>query len=83
MQENGLIRMVTLLSKFVISLTGKQKITIQIPFNISRNDNEIRQRFDHLMEYILRHTFLRNHGENEAGKLVPDFSLVFQKLCMM
>ena len=36
-------------------------------------------RFSQLIEYKERNIFFRNHAENEAGKLVPDLLLFFEK----
>ena len=35
--------------------------------------------FGQLIEYILKHKFLQNHEENEAGILVSDLFLYFRK----
>ena len=37
-------------------------------------------KFDQLIQYILRNIFVKNHAENEAGKLVPDLFLFFKKV---
>ena len=36
-------------------------------------------KFGQLIEYNKRNIFLQNHTENEAGRLVLDFSLFFKK----
>ena len=36
-------------------------------------------KFGQLMGYNKRNVFLRNHAENEAEKLIPDFFLFFEK----
>ena len=36
-------------------------------------------KFGQLVEYNRRNFFLKNHAENEAGRLVPDRFLFFQK----
>ena len=51
MQENGLIRKVTLNSKFVTSQPGKQLITIHILPCISKSKGNQTIKFDQLIEY--------------------------------
>ena len=36
-------------------------------------------KFCQLIEFNNRNIFLKNHVENEAGRLVPDFFLQFKK----
>ena len=51
MQENGLIRKIRLLSKFMASQIGKQIIMIHILPNISRSKGSETNKFGQLMEY--------------------------------
>ena len=37
-------------------------------------------KFDQLIEYNVRNIFFKNHVENETGRLVPDFFLIFRNL---
>ena len=39
-------------------------------------------KFGHLIEIIRKILFFKNHAENEAGRLVPDIFLFFEKLSM-
>ena len=36
-------------------------------------------KFDQLIEYNKRNIFLKNHAENEAGRLIPDLFFFFLK----
>ena len=36
-------------------------------------------KFDQLIEYNKRNIFLKNHAENEAGRLIPDLFFFFKK----
>ena len=36
-------------------------------------------KFGKVIEYNKRNIFFKNHGENEAGRLVPDLFLPFKK----
>ena len=74
MEENGLIRRLRLVSKFMTSSTGKYTI---LP-NISRSKDNQTMKFGQLIEYNVG-----NYAENETGRLVPGiFSLFLKKaLC--
>ena len=37
-------------------------------------------KFGQLIQCNKRNIFLQNHGENEAGRLIPDLFLFFKKL---
>ena len=37
-------------------------------------------KFTQLIKYILRNIFVKNHAENEAGRLVADLFLFFKKV---
>ena len=51
------------------SQPGKQTIAIQILLSISRSKGN---QTDQLLEYRMRNTFLKNHEQNVAEKLVPN-----------
>ena len=36
-------------------------------------------KFDQLIEYNKRNIFLKNHAENEAGRLIPDLFFFLKK----
>ena len=77
MWEDGLIRKLRLISKFMTSQPGKQTSTIDILLNISRSEGNETMKFDELMEFNMRNDFFLNHVENEAGRLVSDLFLFF------
>ena len=54
MQKNGLIRKLTLISKFMTSKTGQQIITVHILPNISRSKDIQTMKFGQLIEYNMR-----------------------------
>ena len=58
--ENGLIRKLTLFSKFITLQPGKQTITIHILVNISRSKGNQIMRFGQLIEYNVRNIFFQN-----------------------
>ena len=71
MQENGLIRKLGLISKFMTSQTGQQIITIHILSNISRSKDNQAMKFDQLIEYKIKNISLQNPSQNAVRKLVP------------
>ena len=77
MWEDGLIRKLRLISKFMTSQPGKQTSTIRILLNISRSEVNETMKFDELMEFNMRNDFFLNHVENEAERLVSDLFLFF------
>ena len=64
MQENGLIRKLGLISKFMTSQTGQQIITIHILSNISRSKDNQAMKFDQLIEYKIKNISLQNPSQN-------------------
>ena len=62
------------------SQTGQQIITIHILPNISRGKINQAKNYGQLIEYNVRNIFFKKHAENEAGKLVPDLFLFFEKV---
>ena len=69
--KNGLIRRISLISKFMTLQPGQQKNKLHILPSISQwlDKQTIKQ------EII----FFKNHAKIEAGRLVPGFSLFFKK----
>ena len=68
--ENGLIKKLRLISKFMTSSTGKQIITIHILANILRSTANQK----------MKNIFLfKNHAKNEARRLLPNFFFFFLK----
>ena len=74
MQENGLIRMLRLVSKLMTSSTEKQIITIHILPSTSRGKDNQTMKFGHLIEYNVG-----DNPENETERQVPGLFLFFQK----
>ena len=60
MQENGLIRKLRLISKFITSSTLKQIIKIQILTNTSRSNDNKTMKLGQLIEYNVKNIFLQN-----------------------
>ena len=64
------------------SKTGQKIITIYTLANISKSIGSQEMKFGQLIKYSMRYIFIKNHAENEVGRLVPDLSLFFKKaLC--
>ena len=61
------------------SQPGLQTIRMHILPNISQTKSSQTMKFCQLIEYNKRNIFLKNYAENEAGRLVPDLFLFFQK----
>ena len=59
MWENGLIRKLRLISKFMTSQSEKQTFTIHIFLNISKSKDNQTMKFGKLIEYNVINTFLR------------------------
>ena len=79
MQENGLIKKLKLISKFMTPQTVQQIITIHILPNIVKNKGNQAVKIGQLIEYKVRNIFPKNDLENEAGILVPDLFLFSKK----
>ena len=56
-----------------------QTIPIRILPNISPSKGNQTMKLGQLIEYNKRNIFLKNYAENEAGRLVPDLFLFFEK----
>ena len=61
--KNGLIRKISLTSKFMTSHPGWQRIAINILLNISRIKGNQTKKFVQLIEYN-KNIFFKNHTEN-------------------
>ena len=48
-------------------------------FNISKNKDNQTMKFDPVPELSKEIFFFKNHAENEAGRLVYNLSLIFEK----
>ena len=74
MQKNGLIRKLSLISKFMTSQSGQQINAMHVLPNISRSKGHQTMKFGQLIEYN-RIFLLENHTHNVVQKLVPDYFL--------
>ena len=84
MQKNGLIRKLSLISKFMTSQSGQQINAMHVLPNISRSKGHQTMKFGQLIEYN-RIFLLENHTHNVVQKLVPDYFLKNQNwayLCL-
>ena len=79
MWENGLIRKLRLSSKFMTSQLGKQTIAIHILPNISQSKDKKTMRHKDIKNITWEKFSFKNHAENEAGRLVSDIFLFFEK----
>ena len=75
-RKNGLIRKIKLISKFITSQPGYQRIKTHILLNTSQIKGNQAIKFGQLIEHPKRNIF--HYAENEAGKLVPDRFLFFK-----
>ena len=70
---HALIRTLRLISKFMTSQSGKQIISIDILPNISRSIGNHTMKFGQLIEYNMRHIFLKkNYTQNLMGNIVTN-----------
>ena len=61
------------------SQPGLQTIAIHILSNTSQSKGNQTMKFGQLIAYKKRNIFFKNYVENEAGRLVPDLFLFFEK----
>ena len=71
MYENGLIRKISLISKFMTLQLGKQTISIHILLNNSRSKGNQKMKFSQLIEYNMRNIFLENSYTKCGGETIP------------
>ena len=71
MWENGLIRKIRLISKFMTSQSGKQTIAIHIIPNISRRKRNQIMKFGQLIEYNMRNIFDEKSYAKCGGETIP------------
>ena len=67
MQKNGLIRKLRLISKFMISPSGKQTVAIHILTNISRSKDNQAMKFGRLIDYNTLNNFLEKSYTKSGG----------------
>ena len=70
-QNNGLIRKIQLISKFMTSQSGKQAITIHILPNTTTNKGNQEMKFHQLREYNMRKIFLEKSYTKCGGETIP------------
>ena len=58
--------------KLMTSKNKTQIITINILPDISKSKVNQTMKISQLIEHIVRNIFVKNHAENEPGKVVPD-----------
>ena len=61
------------------SQLGLQTIAIHLLPNISKSKDKQTMKLDQLREYNKKIFFFKNYAKNEAGRLVPDLFLFFEK----
>ena len=71
MHKNCLIRKTRLISKFMTSQPGSQTIAIHILPNISRSKGNQTIKFDQLIEYNVRNTFVEKSYTKRVGETFP------------
>ena len=57
-----------------------QAIAIHILPNISQSKSNQTMKFGKLIEYNKRNILVKNHAENEVGRLIPVLFLFFEKV---
>ena len=68
MEENGLIRKLSLFSKSMASQTGKQIFTIYVLPSISRSKGSQTIKFGQLLKYNIRNIFLKKSCTKCCGE---------------
>ena len=79
MYQNGLIRKIRLTSEFMMSQPGLQTIAIHILLNISQSKGKQAMKFGQLIESNKINIFLQKLCGGEAGRLVPELFLLFER----
>ena len=73
------MRKLRLISKFITSQTGQQRIAIQILSIISRSKSIQTITFGQLIEHNMKNVFLKSFTQNMVEKLFPD-RFIYKKL---
>ena len=73
------MRKLRLISKFITSQTGQQRIAIQISSIISRSKSIQTITFGQLIEHNMKNVFLKSFTQNMVEKLFPD-RFIYKKL---
>ena len=76
---NGLIREIRLISRFMTSHPGLQRMKTNILPNISRIKANQTMEFGQLINIPKEIIFFKNYAQHEAGKLVPNNFLFLKK----
>ena len=66
-----MIRKIRLISKFIVSQSGKQTIAINIVPNISRSKGNQTMKFSHLIEYNMKDIFLEKSYAQWSRETIP------------
>ena len=66
-----MIRKLRLISKFMTSQTGQQKILIHILSDISKSKGNQTMKFGQLIDYNIRNIFLENSYKKCSGEISP------------
>ena len=70
-RKNGLIRKISLISKFLTSQPGKQAIAIHILINISRSKDNDAMKFGQLVKYNMKNIFFEKSYTKCGGEAIP------------
>ena len=73
------MRKIRLISKFITSQAGQQRIALQILSIISRSKSIQTIKFGQLIEHNVKKVFLKNFTQNMVEKLFPD-RFIYKKL---
>ena len=73
------MRKLRLISKFITSQAGQQRIALQILSIISRSKSIQTITFGQLIEHNVKNVFLKNFTQNMVEKLFPD-RFIYKKL---
>ena len=71
MLKNGLIRKISIISKFMTKQPGKQTLAILILCNISRNNDNQTIKYGQFIEYNLRKIFLEKSFSKRGEEIIP------------
>ena len=63
----------------MMSQPGLQTIVMHILLNISQSKGKQAMKFGQLIESNKRIIFFKNYAEGEAGRLVPELFLLFER----
>ena len=73
MYKNGLIRKISLISKFMMSQTSYQTVAVHILLNISRSKGNQTMKFGQIIEYNMKNIFVEKSYTKYTGETSPRF----------